>query len=287
MAFCENCGRQLAEGEVCNCTQNQTGSEPNQTQNVEPSKSKRKVKIGLVIAVMVLVVAVVGGMAAFIHISNGYKKPVNNIINVVNKKTSSIDSLAASALPDFVFSSYKKTIKIMKTSEDFVEKYDEAQLSISDMYSQLDESYENGWKLKFDCTDKERLDEPQLEGIATLYSGLYTNYFESICDDIKGYDKYDYEDLADSMGITTSKAKDLCKVAVNLMNEFKDVKVTDGYTLTGRIVMNDNNGENLWRSDKMTIKVIKLNGDWTVDYVSLVNDEGVGIWGIDFLKDLY
>lgn len=279
MAFCENCGRPLAEGEVCNCTQGQAGLQPKE----EPVKKKRKK--GLAIAIMVLIIAVAGGVAAFLHISNGYKKPVDNIASAINKRSSSLDSIAAAVLPDFAFSSYKKAVKIMKSSDEFTQAFDEAEKSISETYEQFDESYENGWKVKFDCADKERFDDTQLESVSTLYSKLYTSYFESICDDIKGYDKYDYEDLADSMGISTSKAKDLCKVAVNFMNEFKDVKVTDGYVLTGRMVMNDNNGETLVKSDKMTINVIKLNGDWMVDYLSFLDEEGVGIRDIEYLLE--
>jgi hypothetical protein len=37
------------------------------------------------------------------------------------------------------------------------------------------------------------------------------------------------------------------------MKEFKDVKVTAGYSLTGRVVISGGS-DTLWKSDKMTLK---------------------------------
>lgn len=289
MAFCENCGRPLADGEVCNCTQNPDGGNVNQAVNVEQpvQNNGKKGKKGLVIAVLVLIVAVAAGIAAFLHISNGYKKPIDGIVSAVNKRTSDIDSLAAAVLPDFAASSYKKAVKIMKSSDDFSESYDEAEQAIKDVYDEFDSTYDNGWKVKFDYADKEKMEAEQLESAASSYSKLYTSYFESTCEEISGYDKYDYEDLADSLGVSTSKAKDLCKIAVNLMNEFKDVNVTAGYTLTGRIVVSDNSSDTLWKSDKMTVKVIKFNGKWMIDYLSLMDDQDVSLWDIEYLLRNY
>ena len=65
------------------------------------------------------------------------------------------------------------------------------------------------------------------------------------------------------------------------MNEFKNAKVTAGYTLTGRVVVNDKSGDTIWKSDKMALKVIKLNGDWMIDYLSLMSDEGISIWDLE------
>ena len=278
MAFCENCGRPLAEGEVCNCTQGQTGNMPNQPGNAGTAKKGKK---GLLIAILVLIVAVAGGVAIILNLTNSYKKPVDKIVSLANKRTTKLDSIASAVLPDFATSSYKKAVKILKSSDDFAEAFDSAEESISELYDEFDDEYDDGWKVKFDCADKEKFDSDELENADYKYSALYSSYFESICDDIKDYDKYDYEDIADSLGISKSKAKDLCKVAINFMNEFKNAKVTAGYTLTGRVVVNDKSGDTIWKSDKMALKVIKLNGDWMIDYLSLMSDEGISIWDLE------
>lgn len=300
MAFCEYCGRPLAEGEMCDCIQNRSsGQEGARTDNVqtmssetfvenEPASSvkpKNSGKKGLVVAVLVLVLIVVGGVAALLYICNGYKKPINDITTTINKRTEDVDTIVTAFLPDFAVSSYRKAVKIMKTSEVFAESYDNVGTALSGYYEQLDADYGNGWKVKFDYADREKLETEELESIEDSYSALYERYFETICDNIEEYDKYDYEDLAALMGITTSKAKDLCKVAVNFMKAFEDPGVTAGYTLTGRIVLTDNSGETLEESEKMKIKVIKLNGDWMIDYLSLMDEMSYDIRDLHYMLD--
>lgn len=305
MSFCEYCGRPLAEGEVCDCTQSRSsGQEAAQTEavhtdtaqtmspesfagNVPASsvKPKKKGKKGLVAALLVRVLIVVGGVAALFYICNGYKKPINDITTTINKQTEDVDAIVTAFLPDFAVSPYRKAVRIMKTSEAFTEAYASVGKALSGYYEQLDADYENGWKVKFDYTDREKLETEELESIEDAYSALYERYFETICDNIEEYDKYDYEDLAASLGIADSKAKELCKVAVNFMKAFEDPGVTAGYTLTGRIVLTDNSGETLEKSEKMKIKVIKLNGDWMIDYLSLMDEMSYDIRDLHYMLD--
>ncbi len=275
MAFCANCGRQLADGEVCTC----------QT----PAAPKKKSKKGLVIAVLVLILVVAIGVAVFLLMSNSYKKPINDLTNAINKKENNLDSLVSAALPDFVASSYKKAIKVLKTSDDFSDMYDEAGESLKEMYDELDDSYDTGWKVKFDYGDKEKIEAEDLASISESYAVLYDTYFEDICDEISEYDKYDYEDMADSLGISTSKAKEFCKIAVSFMKEFDGITATEGYVLTGRFVLSDSKGETLEKTDKMAIQVIKLNGDWMIDYLSLLPQFGYSssslMWQLEDMID--
>lgn len=262
MSFCPNCGRQLAEGETCTC---QAAAE----------KPKKKSKKGLIITVLILILCVAAGVAVFLFVSNGYKKPVSSLTGVFNDRETSIDKVVSAALPDFVSSSYAKAVKILKTSEDFEEGYEYAEKALEQMYEEFDDLYGEGWTVKFDYSDKEKLEEEDLEELASSYSDLYSLYFEDICDEIEEYDKYDYEDMADALGISTSKAKDLAKILTSLMKEFEDIKVTEGYALTGRLILSDASGKTMEKSDKMSVPVIKLNGDWTIDYMYLIDNFGL------------
>lgn len=143
MAFCPNCGRQLAEGEVCTC----------QAASAEPKKKSKK---GLVIAVLILIICAAVGVAVFLLVSNGYKKPISSLTSVFNDRETSIDKVVSAALPDFVSSSYAKAVKILKTSEDFEEGYEYAEKALEEMYEEFDDLYGEGWKVKFDYSDKEK-----------------------------------------------------------------------------------------------------------------------------------
>lgn len=276
MSYCPNCGRQLADGEVCTC----------QAAAAEPKKKSKK---GLVIAVLILILCVAAGVAVFLLVTNSYKKPINSLTSVINDRETNIDKIAAAALPDFASSSYTKAMKILKTSEEVEEAYGYGEEALEELYEQLDDLCGEGWKVKFDYSDKEKLEAEELEDISSGYSRLYDYYFEDICDEIEGYDKYDYEDMGDSLGITASKAKDLAKIVSKLMEEFEDIKATEGYVLTGRLILSDASGKTVEKSDKISVQIIKLNGDWTIDYMSLFNDFGYGIsnliWELEDIID--
>lgn len=276
MSYCPNCGRQLADGEVCTC----------QAAAAEPKKKSKK---GLVIAVLILILCVAAGVAVFLLVTNSYKKPINSLTSVINDRETNIDKIAAAALPDFVSSSYTKAMKILKTSEEVEEAYGYGEEALEELYEQLDDLCGEGWKVKFDYSDKEKLEAEELEDISSGYSRLYDYYFEDICDEIEGYDKYDYEDMGDSLGITASKAKDLAKIVSGLMEEFEDIKATEGYVLTGRLILSDASGKTVEKSDKISVQIIKLNGDWTIDYMSLFDDFGYGIsnliWELEDIID--
>ena len=262
MAFCANCGRPLAEGEVCTC---QPAAE-------EPKKNP-KTKLKWIILMLIFLVIVAGCAAVIILMSNGYKKPLKDLTAVINRRETDIDDIVSAALPKFATDSYNKAIKILKTSDDFEDVYDNLDDALEEMYEEIDDEYGRGWKIKFDAGDKEKIDAEDLADIRSLYEDMYTDYFEDICDEIKDYDKYDYEDMADSLDISISKAKDLCKVAVSFMQEFKKVSVSDGYVLTGRFILTDSKGKTLEKSDRINLQIIKLNGSWTIDYLSAVSGD--------------
>lgn len=260
MAFCANCGRQLEEGEVCGCTSG--------------APQKKKSKKGLVIFLCALVLVVGCGVAVFLTMANGYKKPITGLTTAVNKKETNVDNIVKAALPKFVSSSYAKAVKILKSSDSFSDIYDDASDSLENLYEDLDSQYGDGWKVKFDTTDREKMDAERLEDVEGAYESLYSRYFKGMLEEFDEYDKYDYEDVGDQLGISSSKAKDLIKVVKGLMKEFEDVKVKEGYLLKGRLVITDANGETLYKSEKMTVQVVRLNGDWTIDYLSLMSDIG-------------
>lgn len=261
MGFCPNCGKQLADGETCNCTATQ-------------SKVSKKLLTGIIAAVAVVVAVVV---LILVLGAGGYKKPVDALTKAVNSHVTSVDKLASAALPGFAESAYKKAVKVLKSSDDVKDAIKEAEESLEEVYDDMDDEYGKGWKVVFDYGKGEKVDKDDFEDIADTYSALYDSFFEDAIDEIKDFDKYDYEDMADSLDIKVADAKSLCKTATDFMSKFEECKVTGAYELTGRLIIQDKKGKTVEKSDKITVRVIKLNGDWMIDYLGLADEMGYSI----------
>ena len=121
MNFCPNCGKMLADNEVCNCTGGATASsngiptpppapapEINNTQNVynniNGAQPKKKKSIGLILLLIfipiILIILIIGGILAAILLPtmNGYVK--KSKITSQNASASSVYKGASSALTE-------------------------------------------------------------------------------------------------------------------------------------------------------------------------------------------
>ena len=222
MAFCKFCGRQLTEGEVCNCQNQQlnqfnnmnsgfnTQFEPNnQNYNagdipVEPNKKKTTnimiISAGVLLAILFIIVFV-------LILGNAYKKPFNKLIRGINKNNAEL--ILEQLLTDDMMDDFMDEIEDMDKDESREDFFDDSEEAMEEMKEYLEDDYgknvkfsvkfiSNAYKVKVELRVKGREDDEDMK--MNLYSvnikgeGWKVMVDDEAIDDIR----YDIEDIMDT-----------------------------------------------------------------------------------------
>lgn len=163
MPFCKNCGRQLAENEVCNCAANANTAPPSGTFNNvnidpnQPQKKKSSVPIILIILIpIIIIVLLIGGILAAILVPAmlGYTKKsktaainstAGTISKSINAALSEMDEQNYNLNGYFIISSEKKGNLIFEIPNEYydLKSFDASVLeSKAKEYSDILDEYE-------------------------------------------------------------------------------------------------------------------------------------------------
>ena len=285
MAFCENCGKELADGEQCTCT---TAEAVAQEQVTEASvaeapvaeeapkaeaapeapeapakaaapKKNNMIIIGVVAAVVVvlllLVVLLAGG-------SKGYMSPVDDFMKQINKKNTDVVEVYTTLMPDFAADLYAQTHKKYMVAEDYADYYEDAIETMEDYYEDCDDEFDK-WKLSFETKKASELDEDDLEDIQDYLDDYYDDYREADVDTYEDLldDDDDLEDSADELDISESQVKAILKASMKYAQAYEEMKVTAGYEVKGKFIVKS--GKDTYETKNVEFRVVKINGDWT------------------------
>lgn len=155
MAFCKNCGRELQDGEVCNCS-NTFG---------EVTTTKKKITVKFLAAGGVAIVLVVAVVMLFSSLGGGYKKPVKDLIDSLNKGNA--EKMFYAIAPDKKIKEMKKEMKDSKFDwDDLVELMEKG---LESGMESLEKQY--GKNVKFDVKflDKKKIKGDDLDEIEEMY----------------------------------------------------------------------------------------------------------------------
>jgi len=162
MAFCPNCGKELPEGAVCDCQNNNTFGE------VPALKKKSNIKflaIGAVAVVAVAVVVIVS--SAF---GGGYKKPVKDLVDSLNKGDSA--KMFSAVIPDDKLKEMKKELK-KDSAFDWDDVTDQIDDFLEDAMEDLEDKYGKNVKVSVKFLDKKKVKGDSLEEIEELYEDKF------------------------------------------------------------------------------------------------------------------
>ncbi len=315
MEFCENCGKQLQDGEKCTCTevnaqaaedavvaeqvvespvvveqgvestgeaeQVSTGTEPEAPKKTNPLKGKEKtVILGAALAIVIFIlIKIFSG-------SKGYMEPVDDFMKQINKKNTNYQELNATLMPDFAAKLYKSYYAKRLKSDYYADLIEDQKDDLEDCYDDCNDEYDR-WKLTFETKKATKLDKKDLEDYQDELDDYY-DYLEYFIDSNEDTleDEDDLEDFADEWDYKEKDAKAALKAFIKYYSSYEDMKVTAGYEVKGKFIVKT--GKDELKTDTVEFVVLKVNGDWT--YYGLIgggslyfddDDEGC----FDFISD--
>lgn len=235
-------------------------------------KPAKKTPVALIVGAAAAVVIILGVIIVNLMGSGSYKTPVKELVKLINKQ--STDVFAYQALSDPISNDYSKRVySILKKNDDMKEEFDDMKSDLADFYEDID-----GFKItKCDFTAAKELKKKDLRNIEERI-GLDKDDLEDLLEEINDMDKGDYEDLADLLEISVSDAKKFTKETKAYFQSLSKIKVTKGYEVTLRLYGKYDGEED--KTDKITVKVIKVNGKWRIYNVRDFYNQ------LDFDKDL-
>ena len=253
MAFCEKCGKQLADGEQCTCSA--PVEQPAAAKESIADSIKTKLPLIAAAAVVLVVIGLIVSLTG-----KGYMKPVNDLMSAFNKKTTNSVKIMTALMPDFGAKRLDKAFDKALKSDDVADSLEDANEELEDFYEDSVDDY-GKWKLTFEKKSAKKMDKDDLEEIQEYFDSFYKDNLKSV---VKEYEKAmededDLEEYADDLDMKEKDVKAFMKACVDYFKAYEEPKVTAGYEVKGKFIIE---GEREFKSDTVKFMMIKINGDW-------------------------
>lgn len=218
-------------------------------------KKFRPLLLAAPIVLILLLVIIIGSG------SGSYAKPMNNFLKLVNKQTIDAKAYTYSLMPEFRVKLIKATTKIMEKNDDYMEGIESSNDTLEDNYDTLNDEFKK-WKIKFEKKDAKKMDKDDLEDIQDSCEDYFDDYIESSLDSMEDVldDDDKLEDYADMIDLSEKDTEKYIKKMIAYYKSFKDVKITDGYVLKGKFIVETD--DNDFKSETVKLTFVKINGDW-------------------------
>lgn len=276
--FCGECGAKLEAAPAAEATANEGTAEAaatpvanaaNVVENIVEkaesipvvgqvmSKVDKKFRPLLLIAPIVIILAIIIALSS----SGSYAKPLNTFLKLVNNQKADAQELTYSLMADFRVKLTKDMMKVALKSDDYKDSIEDTNDSLEDCFEDVNDEFKK-WKIKFEKKDSKKLDKDDLEEIEEACE----DYFDSSIDSTIDYyedlleDDDDLEDFADNMDLSEKDAKNYIKKSIAYYKSFKKVKITEGYTVKGKFIIDTNDDD--FKSETVKLTFVKVNGDW-------------------------
>lgn len=218
------------------------------------------VKLG---AILLGAIIVIVGLSVGINaVTNNYKTPIKVMQKYDNSKKyyDSFDK-QLDLLNGFCEDEYEDLVKLMKSSEEYDEdEIADAKEDFQDEIEDMKEEYGKNYKYTYKIIEKEELDKDDLREYRDELRD-YADSLESQLEIVEEYDSDDWEDIADDLGLSKSKAKKYYSILEDIRKVYKKAKVSAGYDLTVEVTLTGSELEEP-ETDEIDITVLKVDGRW-------------------------
>ncbi len=284
MRFCVHCGRQLRDGEVCPCQQpreDSAGILGKAKRSVSVAFGKEKASgfvtkywpflagaLALIVLVVVLCCTLTGG---------SYQTPLRNVVTILNNQETDVAKIAKRLLPGFILSDVNSIYRDSKDAGSLDDAMDDLEETLQDAYDYLEDYYGRNVTCSYEITDKEKLSNRELKKAQDAIRDLYSDNIADLIDEWDDLDDDEKEDLADYADMSVKEMDSLYQKLEKLGKKLEKARVSKGYELTIDVSMEGKDDEDEY--DDLVVRVIKVNGDWILDFTSIGDSSALSLIG--------
>ena len=216
-------------------------------------------------AVTALAVLIVGICLIVDAINNTYKAPIKTMEKYANKQSyyDSYEQLIDLS-NGFCTSEMETIAKLYKSREEYKDGLEDDKDDFKDKIEELKEQYGSNYKIKYEITDKEKIDKDDLKSVRESLRSRAES-LEKKVEETEDWDSDDWKEAADELGFDgdKSKAKKYYKTMEKIAKEYKTAKVSAGYELEVTVITKGRELDEPIENER-TIKVYKIDGRWVV-----------------------
>lgn len=291
MAFCENCGKELAEGEVCTCRETiqepapqlaQPTVQPPVQQPIQPTvqppekkKGNSAVVVLIVFVVLILILAVVAVILLLNKDSDdkddkkdkeekskksSYMEPMDDFLKEFNDKNTDYTEVYAALMPDDAAELYLEVNKYLGKSDVYMDEYEYDVDYVEDCYDDLDDAY-GEWEISFEKANATKLTGEDLDSMNAALADYYEDELEYLADGIRQILDYELDSTAESFEMETKDMEKTLQKWQDYLLYYEDAEITAAYEVTGKFILQTEDGT--YESDEVLFCFAKINGSWT------------------------
>lgn len=289
MKFCGNCGQSIPDdARACPHCGAMQGGAPAPAAKKAGFDAKgifEKYKKWCILAGVVLGLLLCWLLIGKPLIFGNYKTPIKQSVNYVNDKDFDMEERFVNMYNGLGKSELKKIYKIISSSENFKDFEDAQQDSWKDFREGLEDEYGKDWKVDYDITDKDELDDDDLKDIKSDFKSAGKSLIatgKAILD----LDNDDLKELAEDMGLKKDDLKELADLLKELGQVLKDAEPKSGYEVDIDTTIKGDDDED---EDSFTAEVVKVGSRWialpnelsSIGSVSVMSYlYGIGFYGV-------
>lgn len=238
------------------------------------AKRKKLIMSAIVIAFAIMA-------AGYVVKHTGYRGTLNGIVSIINDREGDVDVIAKEILPADIAKCYEEAIDIIGGESHVEDALKTLETKVDSQYAKLDDYFGSNAKISLKVLEKEKMSQSQIRRAQNSYQEYYEEYWEEI---VSGIDEFDYDKighLAEEYDLRTSDVLALREDIDSIADYLQNMEIAKGYNLTLGIEIK---GSKDSYSEKIELRVIKVNGEWVVDYLSFDTTERM-LWNFGSRMD--
>lgn len=223
---------------------------------------KKLMAAGLAVVITAGAVAGIGAFAS----TTGYKGVLNDLCGLVNARENSMDGMAETVLPEFAFVEYTNIMGAIGEVGYVESAVEGVEDRLDGLYVQLDDYFGADAKVSYEILEEEEMSKSQMRRAEKYYEDFYENYLINFVDTVNEFDYDRISGIANSYDLETADVRCVIDSANIIADGLENAEITKGYNVEIKLTVD---GKKDTYSEVFECSMIKLNGDWMIDYNSV------------------